>query len=193
MPSTRPTPPRTSPPGGATTRTWATHHRGTAASDPTGGTDCGHPATRCHRHGRVRHVRRPVHDPAQPIRLVPLHHRQRGRMRRQRGTARARSAPTASPPPPATSTRTCSRRRPHPASPSSRPICAATVTTAPVRDQQHGRARRRAHRRGRVPAGLDAPPARLTGLQERQHADRHHLRRGRCGHIESRLRRLVLP
>ena len=63
--------------------------------DPTGGTDCAHPAIGATDTAEVAHGRRPVHDAAQPLRLVPLGHRQHRGMRRQRGAARHASPPTA--------------------------------------------------------------------------------------------------
>ena len=47
------------------------------------------------------------------------------------------------------------------------------------RPQQHRRPRRRAHRGRPVPAGLDAAHPGLARLQARRHARRHHLRRVR--------------
>ena len=99
--------------------------------DPTGGTDCGAPGHRRARHGRVRHVGRPVHHPAQPVRLVPLDHRQHGGVRRQRRAPRDLGPQRRTRHPAGTWPGTCAARRPRPASPSSPPTSAATDTTAP--------------------------------------------------------------
>ena len=60
------------------------------------------------------------------------------------------------------------------------------------RNQQHRRACGRADRGGPVPPGLDAPHPRLPCLQARRHLGRHHVRRGRRRPVRSLVRRLVL-
>ncbi len=47
-------------------------------ADPSGGTDCGHPAIGATDTAEVATPDGPVHDPAQSLRLVPLDHRQHG-------------------------------------------------------------------------------------------------------------------
>ena len=112
------------------------------------------PGHRRHRHGRGGHADRPVHDPARPLRLVPLRHRQHGRMRRQRRPPRhprrqrdpfASGSPGPGPPQPR------ARRR---ASASSPRTCATTATTAPAPGRNSaGGQRRRPGRSGRASCG----------------------------------------
>ena len=91
-PSTRRTRPPTSPRGAPTSRTWATRRPATAARPIRVGHRLRAPRHRRHRHGRGGHGDGPVHDPAQPFRLVPLHHRQHRPVRCQRGPARTAGA-----------------------------------------------------------------------------------------------------